>query len=78
MKLQLRLALSIHARHMLEIIVLGGVLQAAERFNRKEMERSFISTRCVSDSLQTQVHLQGGLEAGMSSGWISSPVTMAT
>lgn len=44
MKLQLCLARCIHARHMLEIIVLGGALQNAERFNRKEVERSFIST----------------------------------
>lgn len=41
MKLQLRFARSIHARHMLEIIVLGGALRAAERFNQKEVERSF-------------------------------------
>lgn len=73
MKLQLCLARSIHARHMLEIIVLGGALQASERFNRKEVERSFISTCCVSDSLQPQVHLQAGSEAGASSGWICKP-----
>lgn len=33
MKLQFCLAHSIHARHMLEIIVLGGALQTAEQFN---------------------------------------------
>lgn len=41
MKLQLRLARSVHAQHMLEIIVLGGALQAAERFNRKRGGKEF-------------------------------------
>lgn len=61
---------------MLEIIVLGGALRAAERFNQKEVERSFSAVFQTHGSPSFIYKVDQRLEGAWAGS--TSPATMAT